>query len=410
MGARAKDENRILSRPRTWLALLALVLVAAALAFALLGRSARVETAVVARGDLVRTVVTSGRVEAPERTMLGAAVGGRVVAVSVEEGQHVERGELLVQIDDAAARDALAEAMAALEEAEARLRRERRTGLAVKLAAEARAHADVEAAEAHFERTERLVEEGALSANLLDEARRGRETAAAEVRRARAETESASAGGSDVRLLVATMRRAQAAVRSAERRLAETALRAPSAGTILERNVELGEVVSQGKGLLEFVADGDPRLEVHPDESHLAYMREGQSAVASVEARPRSIFTAKVDRIAPAVDAARGTVKVELTVEPPVPEFLMTGMTVSVEIELARRDDVRIVPAEAIEDVAGAVPYVLVVEDGRAVRREVNLGMRAGELFEVLEGLEEGERVVLGGSGVEAGARVRPAK
>src|SRR5690606_17576684 len=143
----------------------------------------------------------------------------------------------------------------------------------------------------------------------------------------------------------------------------------------LERNVELGEVVNPGQGLLEFIADGDPKLEVHPDESHLAYMRERQSAVASVEARPRQLFAATVDRIAPAVDAARGTVKVELTIEPPVPDFLMTGMTVSVEIELARRDGVLILPAEAVEGASEAVPHVLVVEDGRAVRREVKLGM-----------------------------------
>src|SRR5690606_17955223 len=146
------------------------------------------------------------------------------------------------------------------------------TGLSVKLAAEARAMADLELAESQFARTEQLVSQGALSTDQLDETRRSRAAATAELRRARAETQSASAGGSDVRLLVASVRRAQAAVQSAERRLAETAVRAPSAGTILERNVELGEVVSPGGDLLVFVADGNPRLEVHPDESHLAYM------------------------------------------------------------------------------------------------------------------------------------------
>jgi HlyD family secretion protein len=371
------------------------------------GRGTWVETAVVKRGTLVRTVVTSGRVEAPTRTMLGAEIGGRVVAVEVEEGRRVERGEVLVRIDDSGARDSLAEAQAALLEAEARLERQRGTGLRVKLAAEARALADVEQAETHFVRTEKLVRAGALATDRLDEARRGRETAAAELRRARAETESASAGGGDVRILVAAVRRAQAAVQSAERRLDDATLRAPSAGTILERNVELGEVVQPGRPLLEFEADGAPRLEVHPDESHLAYMRVGQPGVASVEARPEVIFDATVDRIAPAVDAARGTVKIELAIEPPVPAFLMTGMTVSVEIELARLPGVLIVPAEAIDDVAGVAPSVLVVDDRRAIRREVKLGTRAGDLFEIREGLEENERVVVAGSGVEPGSRVR---
>src|SRR5690606_38035111 len=123
-------------------------------------------------------------------------------------------------------------------------------------------------------------------------------------------------------------------------------------------------------------------------------------------ARPRTQFKAKIDRIAPTVEPARGTVKVELTIEPPVPDFLLTGMTVSVEIELARRENALIVPAEAVVDASGAAPYVLVIEGGRAVRRDVTLGMRAGELFEVQDGVEEGERLVLGGAGVEPGTRV----
>jgi HlyD family secretion protein len=409
VGPRAEAEDARLSRPRVAL-VLALLVACAGLVWWLAGRGRRVETAVVNRGTLVRTVVTSGRVEAPERTMLSAEIGGRVVEIAVEEGQRVERGQLLVRLDDERERDALAEARAALAETETRLARHRTTDLRVKLAAESRALAEVEQAERHFERTKKLIEAGALATQELDEARRSRETSAAELRRARAETQSASPGGADVRVLMAAIRRAQAAVRSAESRLEDAALRAPSAGEILERSVELGDVVRPGEGLLEFVADGAPRLEVHPDEIHLAFMRVGQAALASVEAKPETIFEARVARIAPAVDAARGTVKVELAIDPPVPDFLMTGMTVSVEIELARREGVLIVPAEAVEDAASATPWALVAEERRAVRRELTLGMRAGELLEVLEGLREGERVVLGGSGLAPGARVRLAK
>ena len=376
------------------------------------GRATPVETAEVQRGTLVRTVVTSGQVEAPRRTTLGPEVGGRVVSVSVEEGQHVAEGEVLLQLDDANARAAMDEAQAAVAEAQVRLSRLRNTGVRVALATEARAQADAEQAELRFARTEGLVTRGVLRWEQLDDARRARDTSAAQLRLAEAEAESASAGGGDVRLTVAALRRTQAALRSAERRLEQTTLRAPAAGSVLRRTVEQGEVVQAGQSLFEFVADGAPRLEVHPDESHLAFIRVGQPALASVEARPELTFPATVLRIAPAVDAARGTVKVELSISAPVPEFLLPGMTASVEIELARLPDVVICPAEAIEDATGAAPSVLVVADGRVTRRAITVGLRAGELYEVTRGLEPGDRVVLAATGValpalEDGTRVK---
>ncbi len=395
-------------------ALAALVLAAlGALLYVRYGRPSLVETVRVERGELVRTVVTSGQVEAPRRTQLASEVGGRVVSVQVEEGQRVERDALLVQIDDANARAAVDEATAAVNEAEARLSRLRRTGVRVALATEARAQADAESARDNFQRTETLVNAGVLPSAQLEEARRQRDASAAQLRLAEAEAESASAGGSDLRLTVAALRRTQAALRSAQRRLEQTALRAPAAGTVLRRTVELGEVVQAGQSLFEFVADGAPRLEVHPDESHLAFIRQGQPALASVEAHPNDIFPATVDRIAPSVDAARGTVKVELTINEPVPEFLLPGMTASVEIELARLADVLIVPGEALENQGSDQASVLVIgTDGRLQRRAVRVGLRAGELLEIQEGLEAGERVVVGAGdeGPDAGDRVRVAE
>lgn len=377
------------------------------------GRAAPVESAVIARGTLVRSVVTSGQVVAPRRTALGAEASGRVVEVAVEVGQHVAEGDVLLRLDDASARAAVDEARAAVAEAEARLARLRQTGARVALAAEARARADAEQSRARYDRLAGLVEARAVSAEQLDDARRQRDTTAAMLRQAEVEAESASAGGGDVRLAVAGLRRTQAALRSAERALEQSSLRAPASGTVLLRDVEVGEVITAGAGVFEFVADGAPRLEVHPDESHLAFVRLGQPALASVEARPDFTFRATVQRIAPSVDAARGTVEVVLEILPPVPDFLLPGMTASVEIELARLERVMILPADAVLEPIGARPFVWVVVDGRATRREVSLGLRAGELYEVRGGLRVGDRVITSAPGgglstVEAGLRVRP--
>lgn len=358
-------------------------------------RPLAVETAGVRRGTLAHTVVTSGQVAAPRQTTLGPEIGGRVVSVAVDEGAHVDEGELLAQLDDANAQAGVDEARAAVGEAEARLARMRRTGVRVALAAEARAQAEAEHAEVRLRRVEALVARGALPTDQLDEARRRHETATAQLAQATAEAESASAGGSDLRLAVAGLRRAQAALRAAERRLEQTRVRAPASGTILRRMAEQGAVVQAGQALFEFVADGAPRLEVHLDERHLAFVRAGQAALASVEARPDLTFGATVRRVAPSVDAARGTVKVELDIDDEVPFDLLPGMTASVEITLARLEDVLIIPAEAVRDASLSTPWTLVIEGGRLARRDLELGLRAGDLYELRSGLREGERVVL---------------
>jgi HlyD family secretion protein len=108
------------------------------------------------------------------------------------------------------------------------------------------------------------------------------------------------------------------------------------------------------------------------------------------------------------VDAQRGTVEVKLDVAQP-PEYLRDDMTVSVDIEADRHRGVLVLPAAAVYD-AGGVPYLLAVRGGRAVRQSVKLGLRGEAAVEVLEGVAEGEVVMLGASAAfKPGRRVRVA-
>jgi HlyD family secretion protein len=117
--------------------------------------------------------------------------------------------------------------------------------------------------------------------------------------------------------------------------------------------------------------------------------------------------------VAPAVDAQRGAVEVHFALEQAAPGFLREDMTLSVEVETARRDSTLVLPLAALREDASAgegvsddSARVMVQENGRAEARTVRLGLRNLAMVEVLEGLAEGEEVLVGGD-VTEGQRVR---
>ena len=183
-------------------------------------------------------------------------------------------------------------------------------------------------------------------------------------------------------------------------------LTAPAAGVILRRSVEPGDVVPAGRSLLVLLRDGPVELTATPDERNLADLRLGQRARASAEAFPDRRFDAELSYLAPAVDAQRGTVEVRLRVPSP-PPYLRPAMTVSVEVEVGRREAALTLPAEAVRDAATASPWVLVPSAGRAARREVRVGLRGEQVVEVTGGLREGDAVIPASAAVTAGQRVR---
>jgi HlyD family secretion protein len=181
------------------------------------------------------------------------------------------------------------------------------------------------------------------------------------------------------------------------------------AGILIGRNVEVGDVVQAGKVLMTLSPAGRTQLVVAIDEKNLALLSLGQKALASADAYAQQRFGAELVYINPGVNALTGSVEVKLDVPVP-PPVLKQDMTVSVDIEVARRLNALIVPAAALHDADSAAPWVLRVEGRHAVRRPVRLGLRSGGFAEVMEGLDEGDLVVAAASaGMAAGARIRPA-
>jgi HlyD family secretion protein len=369
---------------------------------ALLGPRVPVWTA--ERQELVQRVVASGRVLAPARIQIGSVVVGRATRVAVDKGDRVKAGQVLVQLDDAEARAALAQARSAVAQAAARLELVDVVSARVTTEAVRQSELRLDQAETKLARNRTLAEAGSVSRQDLDDAQQARDLAASQLTSARIQASSA-ATGSDRHVAQAALEQARGAEQAAAARLDQLQIRAPADGVVTERDVEPGDVVQPGRTLLVVARDGPTQLSVLPDEKNLAFLRLGQPATASVDAYPDRVFPARVAYLAPAVDLSRGTVEVKLDVPDP-PPFLRPDMTVSVNVEVGRDPAALVIPAGAVRD-AGTDPWVLAVRAGRTVRVPVKLGMRGERAAQVLSGLDPGEAVVAPTSTVGPGARVR---
>ena len=371
----------------------------------LLGTPANVYVAT--SGELLQSVVASGRIISPQRISIALQGSGRVQQVAVAEGQKVESGQLLIELDNSDSRASLAQASAAVAQAQARLRQLGELGKPQALQSLAQAQATADQARKTLDRNRKLVAQGFISQAAIDDAQRAVDVAASQVASAQAQLKSNNVGGSDSLLAQAGLQQALAGQQLARAKLNQGFVYAPSAGVLISRNVEVGDVVQPGKALMELASIGKTQVLVQIDEKNLSKIALGQKAYASADAFPSQRFDAVVGFINPGVDAARGSVEVKLDVANP-PAYLRQDMTVSVDIETARRTATVVVAASALQDATTDKPSVLVVRGTRVVRQIVKLGLRGDRRVEVLEGIAAGESVLPASkTGVKEGQKVR---
>ena len=370
-------------------------------------RGPQVDALVVQSAPLVRTLQFSARVATLSRVDVGSTVTGRVAQVRVMEGTQVRQGDVLVQLESDELRAALAQAVAAERQAKARLEGLRSTGRTAAQAARAQADASLQAASASLARVQQLVAEGFYSPAQLDEARRAVDVARAQQLGAQAQLQATADAGTEVAQAQAQLALAQAATVAAQARLAQTTLVAPADARVLVREVEPGQIVQPGKALLSLALAGPTQLVAQVDERFLEQLQLGQPAWVVADAFAAQRFAARVLSIAPAVDAQRGAIEVKFSIEQ-APAFLREDMTLSVEVETARRERTLVLPQAALRGPAGGdQASVLVLQDGRAQVRNVRLGLRTLDAVEVLGGLKEGDTVLRGHASLQDGQRVR---
>ncbi|MGE0403668.1 MAG: efflux RND transporter periplasmic adaptor subunit [Kofleriaceae bacterium] len=396
---------RLLRSPMFWIALVILVAAGGYVLVQLRGVS--VATTHAVRRDLEQHIVSSGRVRVPTRVQIAAQVAGLVVTVGAVEGQRVAAGDLLVELDGAAERAAVAQAEAVVGQAKARVEQLRRVGAIVASEALRQAQTNLERAQTELSRTTKLAASGAVTVTELENARRAVDIASAQRTAAEAQQIAATPVGADSRVALTAQLQAQAQLAAARVRLAQTRILAMQNGTVLSRSVEPGDVVQPGQPLLVLAADASVQLVIQPDERNLAWIRVGQKARASADAYPQQVFDAVVSYIAPSVDAQRGSVEVRLDVPAP-PPFLKPDMTISVDLTVAAKTSVLTIRSDAVRGVSTPSPHVLAVEGGRVVRKDVVLGIRGEGSMEIVDGVDEATAIIVpDGRSLSIGARVR---
>jgi HlyD family secretion protein len=361
-------------------------------------RPARIEVARVTHRPLAQTLVVSGRVLPPVRVNIGSMVTGIVTRRLAEDGQRVRAGQPLLLLDDAETRAAAAQARAAVSQAAVRLEQVRTVGLPLAVEGLTQARLTFERAERELQRTQKLADDGIVTATQLDDARKAVAMARSQLQAATVQQAGSGPAGVDERTGRAALEQARGAEAAATARLGQMIIRASGDGVIIGRSVEAGDIVQPGTTLLVLAVDGPTLLTIEPDERNLSAIWMGQPATGSADAYPGQSFRATVRFIGAAVDSQRGTLEVRLSVPEP-PPALRPDMTVSVELEAGRRDGALSVPADCVRDVTGRAPWILLLRDGVVERRPVRVGLRGDSLVELLSGAREGDLVIPATSG-----------
>ena len=369
------------------------------------GFGPEVEGLKVEQRDFVQTVVASGHVENAHRVDIGAQLTGTVKRVPVAEGQMVQAGQLLIELENTELQASLKQAEFNVQQAAAKLRQLREVQVPVTAHALHQAMVTQETSQQALKRSQDLYDKGFTGQAALDEFKRTALVTQSQVLSLKDQMASLNEGGSDSVLAQANLSQAKAGSELAHARLRYAQISAPSSGTLISRNVEPGDVVQAGKVLMVLSPTGTTELVVQIDEKHLSQLKIGQAATASADAYSKEQFPAVLSYINPGVDAQRGSVTVKLQV-PQAPSYLQQDMTVSLNIEVAKRSQAILLATEAVRDIEKSA-WVLQIVKGKAVRQPIQIGLRGPGYCEVLKGLQPNDVVIRDPAGIADNARVR---
>jgi HlyD family secretion protein len=366
-------------RRTRWIAL-GVALIAAtvgSLAWWLAARPARYVTVPVTEGDLVRSIATTGSVNPVVTVQVGTYVSGPIQSISCDFNTEVKAGQLCAKIDPRPFQQVADQAKADLASAEAQLRKDQASLVYAKI---------------NYERDHGLRETGVVSQDTVDIDKSAYDQAV-----------------SQVHLDEAAIQERRAALDAAQLNLNYTNIVSPVNGTVVSRNVDVGQTVAASfqTPTLFLIAQDLAKMQVDTNvsESDVGLAAVGQKATFSVEAYPHQTFEGKVVQVRRAPITVQNVVTYDVVIGVDNPEHkLFPGMTANARIIVAERRGARIVPAKALRfDPHGAGAP----EDGDAAEKD---GHRVWVLRDgrptavpVATGLDDGTHVELTDDAVALG-------
>ncbi|WP_319783296.1 efflux RND transporter periplasmic adaptor subunit [Oceanisphaera sp. IT1-181] len=345
-------------------------------------------------------IVASGEVRYQTLARIGSEITGTVLVRHVREGDRVNKGDLLIELNRDQAQSGLAQAKTLLQQLQKISRPQAQAALK-----EAQENANQASREAR--RRQALASKGTISTEQAEQARRLELTANTLLTRAQLTANSLAANSIEEQLL-------RQRITSAEADLAKTRIYAPFAGRVQTRNVEPGDLVQPSTVLLEIARsntentrDGlEDGLEVVValDEKNFAPLQLNQPVQLIADAWPEQTVAGMVSFIAPAVDSGRGTIDVHIKVLADAstqtlatqqkPHAFLQGMTVSANIIANQRDATLVLPNDYLLTNTSGKTQVLRWKNGKVNAVPVQLGLRNMTHSEIIAGLNEGDVVV----------------
>lgn len=365
---------------------------------------------VVTKEEMVQTITTVGKVELPAPVNITSKIGGKIVALKVSNKQSVKTGDTLLRLESRNDRIALDKAKAASAQAEARFRKISEQTQAGSKQSLHQAKVTLNNAKKKYDRTNELSAKGFISREQANEAVRNLAIAHSQLATAQFQAKANRAKGSEYAIAELALNKARAKERSVRESAANRVLKAEHDGILLMQDVKLGTNVIPGKTLMQIVPQGKAKLTALLEQGNINDLKAGQQAYVLINEHPEQRFIAEIRQIElqDGQPSSRHQIILETT---QAPNSLTQTTPVTIEIEVTHHHGVLSLSTNAIHNLAGKEPWVMLVENGRAKRRAIKLGISGKTTVEVIEGLKEGDLVLPASeTAIEEGKRMRLAK
>jgi RND family efflux transporter MFP subunit len=334
--------------------------------------------------DITRVVETTGTLFPFEEAVISAEIGGKAEEVRFDLGDIVEKGQVLVRINDEEQRYQVQQSEAQLRQSMERLglKAENEKVADIRETPDVRrAKADLTEAEQRFKRTRQLVDQNIGAKSELDQASSRYQAAQA----------AYDATINQTRNLVQEVERFRANLEIERKKLRDTTVKAPFRAIVKERQASLGQFVGPNTPLFVLVKIDPIRLRIEIPERMAPWIKVNQQAEISLEAFEGRKFQGRIWRISPTVDQSKRTFVAEALIDNKAGE-LKPGSYAKARVPTSKNERIVVVPQRAVYYVLGS-NKAYVVKDGVIDARDVRLGDRIDQDVEILEGLAEGERV-----------------